>query len=170
MLKRKTRIIVTTITGLVFGVMIIVQEIDNARTRRTVAEAADWPTTTGELLDARTERIVTKRRLEERTFVKYVFSVDGKQYKGDTIALAPFPKKPDYVAMQKAGTPVAVHYNPKNPSECTLEFGEPFGWTDTIMGIPLWFILTGGVWLVLANVWFVRKKGDEEEYAQRHWY
>lgn len=96
--------------------------------------SAGWPSTTGRVVEARREETASGSRDHGgkwRLALTYEFTVDGRRHEGHRVAFGDriFPGRAhqkevdDLVARYARGQQVTVHYDPRDPSRCSLQTG-----------------------------------------------
>jgi hypothetical protein len=95
--------------------------------------AGSWPTVPGEIIHSEIEDQITRDTTDDTTvryrpWVRYLYTVKGKQYYGRYVSLGFEWHWFEFTAKHVAGRypvgkRVRVHYRPANPEECTIETG-----------------------------------------------
>ena len=115
--------------------------------------AGSWPTVPGEVINSDTEDQIIEdtadtTRVRYRAWVRYLYTVKGKQYYGRYVSLGFEWHWFEWTAKRVArrypvGKRVRVHYRPANPEECTIETGV------TLASITL---LAAGIALIVCGL------------------
>lgn len=136
-------------------------------------EARTWPETEGTILSVtiRTDILMAgspgltpeerKRRREYFPSISYRWEVDGQAYTGSLYRLGTthekYGEREQAVAAAtryKNGAPIAVYYNPKDPSQAVLDKAASAG---VFVPLPFGLLLAGGGWLGLRKIDVLRK-------------
>ncbi len=123
-------ILVIVLAGLGVGIKLM---YDNVRHHMQSIASKSWPTVEGVVdyarlnqekhVDTKTHRHYTNYTPE----AQYTYSVNGQTYTSTRIAFGPMHSNSNsliaqqYLRDYRAGGPVTVYYNPKDPADSTLE-------------------------------------------------
>ncbi len=107
-------------------------------------ENAAWPTVTGTLREIRVQELDESGKTEFSLFLDYAYEVDGRDYTGHVLSSPVMPRFPtrreaeELIAPYEAGEPIAVHYDPDDPSRSCLVPGDAGeAWIMLLMGFAL---------------------------------
>lgn len=123
---------------------------------RSGGKQRSWQQTTGHVLGAEVKDDGDNGYYPE---VVYEYTVDGKRYEGDRLALGLVMTlgSRDIIEAQivdyPPGKPVTVFYNPRNPSRATLNMDARSN-NALLFGAVLIFVIVGivfGVWILAAD-------------------
>src|SRR5207244_1839123 len=118
-----------------------------------VRRAARWPSAQGRIVRSGLRTVDSKTAAGSRgrgnvPDVRYVFSVDGVEYRGKRIGIGEIPPgSPGVEAaleLYRVGRTGPVYYNPDNPKEAVLERDPPFN-PRTMYAIAAGVMLVGFV-------------------------
>ena len=110
-----------------FGLIGLLQAL---RTWRRAVAAQNWSTATGRVSASTVDQAWTPEKTDY--WIEYEYTVDGRQYTGKQISLAP-PMRPQptkqraRLSRYAVGTSVAVYYDPRDPQRAVLERHVPWG-------------------------------------------
>ena len=88
-----------------------------------IKRGRSWPTTPGKILERKVGEPMATRNPTYMPYVKYTYTVDGKQYTNDQVYLIKRSGgRVDKIQKLVDGLPdpIDVHYNPKDPSQAFL--------------------------------------------------
>jgi hypothetical protein len=100
-------------------------------------QSTSWPYLQGQILEAGCREAAEETRAR---YVKYVYSVDAKQYMNNREAFGGTISSPDCYVDYRTGQSVRVFYNPANPSDSVLE---PGNYRPSLFKILLGAVFTG---------------------------
>jgi hypothetical protein len=116
-------------------------------------QAADWPTAQGRVVQS-TVDVQEGKAVPFSAHVEYDFTVDGRSYHGQRIAMGPTKRDRQradveaVLARYPAGQAVAVHYNPTNPGDAVLEPRLELAGMNLGVSIFSGALAAGGVYLI----------------------
>lgn len=91
-------------------------------------QSSDWPSETGKITYSHMNSKQVDGKTEYQASVKYSYTVDGTEYKGDQVTSSDVYFKSmlsanEVVDRYPTGSEVSVHYNPDKPNTAVLETG-----------------------------------------------
>ena len=109
------------------------------RGRRVLAEAADWPTADGVILDSTVHRGAGAKPVWEAR-VRYAYRVGSARIESDRVTLAgrfrgSRTRAEQRVARYPVGANVMVRHHPHDPQRAYLELAHEAWWLEIIGGI-----------------------------------
>ncbi len=113
-----------------------------------------WPSSTAKIKSA----VIRSDRGDEGKIwltpvIDYEYEVDGLKYTGSRIGYHGFQSAKledvrSVVSRYPAGSNTKVYYDPKEPSECTLEVGSGSG-VKAVFAVSILFVVVGTLFLLL---------------------
>ncbi len=120
-----------------------------SRQMASVERTKGWPEVAGTLDFAKYDFHYDHHAERRETInVKYSYQVNEKTYSNDRIAYAPISNKQKYQEFYEHGQVIQVKYDPDNPSDSVLEYGNPMGRTGSLIWVSLLCAL--GLYLVIV--------------------
>ena len=110
----------------------------------TAISSKSWPTVPGEIFDAQVERTSSRWLGRYQATVTFGYKVDGQSYTstrlthGDPERFSDSVKASMEARRYVPGTPVDVHYHPKDPKVAVLQTGSTgSNWLTLIIGVGI---------------------------------
>jgi hypothetical protein len=122
--------------------------------------SGSWPSVEGTVTSARVEKVrvatSTGSKSSQVFRISYSFSVNGRDYSGDRVSMAPkgwySNTSTSLHKRYSTGQSVTVRYDPANPSVCTLISGVLHNWSlYAIGGMFAIFVVLGLVGLIRSQ-------------------